>query len=213
MLGIPVFTGDGVQGFFDRIARVYESRLWYSTAVGLTSGFTLSGEELVDAVTSKVDAEKVLDVGCGTGKFTRRLARKADRVVGVDVSIGMLRRARRYALRDGVEPGYLRADAARLPFPDESFDHVVCAGAFHLFPDKKRALGEIERVLEPGGGLTLTTLVDRWLAGNAVVQRFLALLGIHVFAPDELRELVRDAGFGEPRVETMGSFVLLEAKV
>jgi ubiquinone/menaquinone biosynthesis C-methylase UbiE len=110
---------------------------------------------------------RVLDLGCGTGQLTARLRRALPRaaVIGCDFSRGMLDHAARRA------PGLLlvRGDAQRLPLRPESFDAVVSTEAFHWFPDPDAALGEIHRVLAPGGRL-LVSLVNppaEWLSRAA----------------------------------------------
>jgi demethylmenaquinone methyltransferase / 2-methoxy-6-polyprenyl-1,4-benzoquinol methylase len=93
----------------------------------------------------------VLDLACGTGDLTWMLARRAPhgRVVGVDVSEAMLARARVKGRRPGV--AFLRADAGALPFPDHAFDLVMCGFAGRWFGDWEAVLGEVWRVLRPGG--------------------------------------------------------------
>lgn len=210
--GIPDFAGDSGRDFYDLISPVYESGLWYSTALRLVGGPGLSRERLVESVTGGVDGNRVLDVACGTGLYTRKLAENADQAYGVDLSLGMLRRAMRYARRDGVRNAWFaRADAAGLPFPDTAFDAVVCAGALHIFPDKPGALREIARVLEPGGNLAVTTLVDEGLLGNRVMRGLLGSIGFQVFTREEAVELVEEAGFSDIELETMGSFLFAEA--
>ena len=70
---------------------------------------------------------KVLDVGCGTGRHSVRMAQEGAVVTGVDFSEGMLERARGKAREGGVEVEFVRHDiGGRLPFEDGAFDLVVC---------------------------------------------------------------------------------------
>jgi ubiquinone/menaquinone biosynthesis C-methylase UbiE len=98
---------------------------------------------------------RVLDVGCGTGVFAGRLheAFPAAEVWGIDLVSGMLSKGadrwRRYAGR--VQP--VQGDSERLPFGAGGFDIVTCANSFHHYPDQARAIGEMHRVLRPGGRL------------------------------------------------------------
>lgn len=93
---------------------------------------------------------RVLDLGCGTGRSLRLLAR-AERVVGVDPSLGLLRRARRRA------PGLplVVGRAEELPFADDAFDTVVSALVFCSVDRPRDALDEVRRVLSPGGTLRM----------------------------------------------------------
>lgn len=91
---------------------------------------------------------RVLDLACGTGKLTRQLLETGASVVGVEPLPAM--RAEFAAVLPAVE--VLDGSAEAIPLPDASVDVVTVAQAFHWF-DPPRALGEIARVLRPGGGL------------------------------------------------------------
>ena len=70
-------------------------------------------------------------------------------VTGLDISHSFVRIARENAATSGVEIDFRQGDAARMPFPDALFDHVVCMAAFKNFSDPVGALNEIHRVLKP----------------------------------------------------------------
>ncbi|MEU6144993.1 methyltransferase domain-containing protein [Streptomyces sp. NPDC047081] len=101
-------------------------------------------------------ADRVLDVGCGTGEATRIAARIAARghVVGVDVSAPLLRTARERTasekLRNVV---YVEADAEVHPFPRAGFDVILSGGGVTSFADHSAAFGRLARALLPGGRL------------------------------------------------------------
>jgi demethylmenaquinone methyltransferase/2-methoxy-6-polyprenyl-1,4-benzoquinol methylase len=88
----------------------------------------------------------VLDLACGTGDFSRLAAGRAYRVVGADLSAGML-------AANQEDTPVVEADAAHLPFPDGAFDGVVCGYALRNFTDLEATLAESARVLRPGGRL------------------------------------------------------------
>jgi SAM-dependent methyltransferase len=88
---------------------------------------------------------RLLDVGCGTGAHTASFPRHGWSVTGVDISADQLGLAR----KRGIE--VVRADAASLPFEDTSFDAVVSMWTHTDFDDFGAVLGEIARVLRPGG--------------------------------------------------------------
>jgi SAM-dependent methyltransferase len=93
--------------------------------------------------------QAVLDVACGTGVVARTAADRMGgrgRVAGVDLNQGMLAVAGR--LRPDIE--WHQADAAALPFPDGSFDAVLCQSALMFFPDRVGALREMARVAAAG---------------------------------------------------------------
>jgi SAM-dependent methyltransferase len=98
--------------------------------------------------------DRVLDVACGTGILAREVASRIGppgRVVGVDANPGMLAVARRLA--PAVE--WHEGTAESLPFPDESFDAVVCQFGLMFFSDRHQASREMLRVLAPGGRLAV----------------------------------------------------------
>lgn len=93
---------------------------------------------------------EVLEVGVGTGR-NLPLYQAARRVVGVEPEPGMRRRAEARVGEARVPVTLLDGDAQDLPFPDASFDTVVCSAALCSIPDVGRALAELRRVLRPGG--------------------------------------------------------------
>ena len=95
----------------------------------------------------------VLDVGCGTGEMTARLAAKYPRArfTGIDLEEPHLERARALCAEFGERTRFQTGDALALPFPDEQFDLVVCRHLVQAVPDASRVLSEIRRVLRPGG--------------------------------------------------------------
>jgi SAM-dependent methyltransferase len=95
---------------------------------------------------------RVLEVGCGSAPCARWLADQGARVVGVDLSAGMLRYAVQAARETGISVPLVQADAARLPFADSSFDLACSAfGAVPFVADSAAVMREAARVLRPGG--------------------------------------------------------------
>lgn len=94
---------------------------------------------------------RVLEVGCGPGHLTRRLAREGFDVTGVDLDPEMIEHARHNAEPSIGSSAFVAADVASLPFPDASFDLVVSTLSMHHWADRAAGLAEIGRVLRPGG--------------------------------------------------------------
>ncbi len=93
---------------------------------------------------------RVLEVGCGPGRLSIRLARRYGlEVTGLDLDAAMIERARTNA-GGGPGPSFLVGDVASLPFPDGSFDLVVSTLSMHHWADQAAGLAEIGRVLRPG---------------------------------------------------------------
>jgi len=95
----------------------------------------------------------VLDVGCGTGEITARLAERfpESSFIGVDLEEAHLERARSRCAPFGARVDFRYGDALSLPFPDEQFDLVVCRHLLQAVPDAPQVVREIRRVLRPGG--------------------------------------------------------------
>jgi ubiquinone/menaquinone biosynthesis C-methylase UbiE len=108
--------------------------------------------------------KRILDAGCGNGRYTHFLAQQADAealVTSCDYSQGMLQRARRRMT--GKRVVLVAADLARLPFADASFDAIVCGWVLEHLPEARPGLRELARVLQPGGQLLLLTTEDTLL--------------------------------------------------
>lgn len=100
----------------------------------------------------------ILDVGCGTGVNMLEAARwfaPTRRLCGIDISPGMAAVARSKAAAFGIPAEITVGDAEQLPYPDNTFDLVLCNSVLHWFKDRGRALREMHRVLRPGGQLLL----------------------------------------------------------
>jgi len=94
-----------------------------------------------------VEDKEILEVACGTGRFTAMLAAEGANVVGMDISTPMLQQGRKKADELGVEGvELLRGDAGRLPFPDNHFDTVFAMRFFHLADTPRDFLREMRRV-------------------------------------------------------------------
>jgi demethylmenaquinone methyltransferase/2-methoxy-6-polyprenyl-1,4-benzoquinol methylase len=97
--------------------------------------------------------KRLVDIGCGTALLTSRLARGCDLAVGLDISSGMLRRAK---LRKRVE--LVRGDASHIPLRPGSFTSCVCFTSFHHFREKPRAIDEMAGLVRHGGSVVFSLL-------------------------------------------------------
>jgi demethylmenaquinone methyltransferase / 2-methoxy-6-polyprenyl-1,4-benzoquinol methylase len=156
-----------VNRLFEKIAPRYDFFTAFMS-YGMDRGWK---RKLVGMASLKGD-ETVLDLACGTGDITFALGRNVAKghAIGLDITQGMLEIAehkRRERAADNVS--FHRADILSIPFPDESFECVTGGYALRNVPDIEAALGEIKRVLKPGGRLLSldfghpSSRVYRWL--------------------------------------------------
>jgi ubiquinone/menaquinone biosynthesis C-methylase UbiE len=156
---------------------------------------------------------RILDVGCGTGEITRRLAERYPRarLIGVDILESNLAIARATGSPDG-RVQYQQGDAFALQFPDAEFDLIVCRHVSQAVPDFPLALREITRCLRPGGWLHLLSedyAMLRFPAGPLDPDRFwvdfpltyLAGIGCDGRIGRHSYTLMKHAGYGELAVD------------
>ena len=136
-----------VRQLHDRLAGVYDRR--WGRYIAQTLAF-------LKAWAFCPPPAAVLDVGCGTGEFERLILNEhpEQRIVGVDLSVRMLKIARQKC-EAYANVGFCAASAAALPFADHSFDLVVSASALHYFDQPELSLEEMRRVLKPGGSAVI----------------------------------------------------------
>jgi SAM-dependent methyltransferase len=201
----------------DKLANIYETWLWYPIVYHFYGGlFIPSVKEEVKMITEMVNAENGLglDIACGTGLFARSLAKKMRLVYGVDVSLGMLKKATEYAEREKIgNMRFARARAEKLPFSDSLFDGATCCGALHLFPDTLEALVEIARVMKEGARLAVMTFVKRRIFGFKTVSEHLRKgHGAHIFDVEEIDYYLSETGFKDFTYNVYGSIILFHAE-
>jgi SAM-dependent methyltransferase len=145
---------------------------------------------------------RVLDIGCGTGKWTMAngAAWPVLSLIGVDRSRGMLAIAR----RRWSSAAWACADAERLPLPESCIDYAACNYAYAHFEDKAAFVHEAFRVLKPGGRLVVTN-IDPWEMPEWLLYRcFPAARQLDerdFMRRDAFAALLEDAGFRDVRFE------------
>ncbi len=127
----------------------------------LTGHALLAGQVFKPAAFDLRGCKRILDAGCGDGRYCKQILRRADPdafVAAFDLSHSMLRRAMRRVKSNRVN--YVSADMTHLPYPDQFFDAMVCGWVIEHLPDPRPALREFARVLQPGGKFLLMTTED-----------------------------------------------------
>jgi SAM-dependent methyltransferase len=186
-------TGTDAPNPFDDPALASRYEGWYAD-VG--RGTDILEKALLEKLLSLFPkARSVLDVGCGTGHFTRWMAQRNLDAVGLDISESMLNEARRLG-----GPRYMRGDALSLPLADRSCDVAALITTLEFVPDPACALAEAVRVARQG---VLLGVLNRWslltlqyrLSGKAMWR------SARFFGPWELTRMVRRAA--GPRAKTV----------
>jgi SAM-dependent methyltransferase len=194
------------------VPRVYERwwrPAWSRLAKGVFGPGMTDEHRIARLLLGLCPADGVLDVGCGTGNFTRDFARSVGPeglVVGIDLSETMLTRAVEDTRRAGLDQvAYVRGDAERLPFREGSFDGVCCFAAINLFADPMAAIDSMTRVLTPGGRIALFTSVRGRSAPLRALESVLqARSGARMFERNELTGALEERGFVEIRQRITG---------
>ena len=211
----PIGDHPGQQIMAGRALPVIYERLWRPVLGRVLMGVMgpgMRGEHAMAIdMLDLLGGERVLDVGCGTGAFTRRFGEAVGSeglAVGLDASATMLERA--VASPHGDNVAYALGDACALPFGTGTFDAICCFAALYLIQDPLRAIDEIVRVLVPGGRLALLSSVHRGpLPAGPSRTTVHAVSGVRIFGRDELTGALRERGVTDvhQRVTGFAQFV------
>ena len=160
--------------------------------------------------------DRLLDVGCGSGAAVRAAAPTVDRAVGVDLSQGMIGRARELAhATPNIE--FSVADAEVLPFDDATFTALLCTTSFHHYPNPERAVAEMARVLTPAGRVVIADMVSDRAIMRVLDQVLRRTQRSHVGCQRSrgLARLLIGAGFGVPTIRPLfhGFFAIVAAHI
>jgi SAM-dependent methyltransferase len=141
----------------------------YDGLAGKLTGFTglvtgheaLAGRLIGPRAFDVRGCKHILDAGCGNGRYTRFLLRRADPdalITCFDLSQRMLKRARRRVANSRVS--HVAADLTRLPYPNAHFEAIVCGWVLEHLPDPRPGLSELARVMKTGAKLLLLVTED-----------------------------------------------------
>ncbi|CAO1636684.1 unnamed protein product [Parajaminaea phylloscopi] len=217
-MDLQLYEDDADDGFWNdaddaplrlvNAARVpYFQRIW-ARHTGPSHGpcSSIQDSQAVQSAQRRQDAPaRYLDVGCGGGVATEELAKLGFTITGLDPAAAAITSARRRAERLGItNVDYREGSAFDLPWPPNSFDGVVSSDVLEHLDDVHAALGEIFRVLKPGGVFVFDTInrtMYAWVTTILVAQRFLRYVPPDAhdwrlyITPAELKTGLLKAGF------------------
>ena len=198
-------SGDStVVEHFDRLSRTGAWSRLYAEFDPLTYHFHVRRQRVLELLPEQLG--DVLDVGCGPAVMTQAVLDRGGRFTGVDLAPEMVREATAQ-FDDDPRIHVQLGDIEHLEFPGASFDQVICMAVLEYLPDAARAVGEMARVLRPGGVAIITMPkrihIDRVTLAATAPARFLARRIAHreshsppklLLQPAELAATVERAG-------------------
>jgi len=193
---------------YNRIAPVYNLMEFSAELAGY--------EKWRKLLWSKVEGNKILEVGVGTGKNFPHYPRGAE-ITAIDFSEKMLERASAKAIRLGTHVNLLQMDVQNLIFEDNTFDTVVATFVFCSVPDPVKGLMEVRRVCKPEGKVLL---LEHVLSANYILAFLMNLVNpivVSTMGPNINRKTVENVANGGLKVEKVtdlaaGIFKLIEAR-
>ena len=204
-------------------AAIYDAGVKHDR-VAMVGAWAMWGTDLrrmfasVDRVADVPSGASVLDIPCGGGFAFRGLGTgQVVRYVAADISPYMLARARREASRRGVQDAieFVDADVTALRFADASFDLCVTYNGLHCLPDPRAALGELTRVLRPGGTLRGTSCVTGRGSRQDALIAMLRRAGVFGNTPrtGEIEKWLTEFGLDVVTLERSGAVEFFEARL
>lgn len=148
------------------------------------------------------EGEKILDVACGNGVWSLKIAERGCKVCGIDMSEDAIKSAKRLSSREKIACKFEVGPAEDLPYPDEYFDKIVCSSSLEHFKDDIKALKEMNRCLKPNGSVVLTTDSFAYPISNELKEKHRKIAYVvNYYTPRKLKERFEISGFEMRRRE------------
>ena len=194
-------TKNDNKAFWQRMAKFY-------------APFMKSSDELYDAAGCKIEKYisndmDVLELACGSGQFSYRLASFAHTWEATDFSEKMIKQAEMHNKVENLR--FSVQDATQLSYRDSSFNAVLIANALHIMPEPDKALDEIYRVLKPKGLLFAPTFVHGE-GYSSVKSKLLGIIGFKTYnkwSADGIVQYAADRGFDVIEADVLDSSFML----
>lgn len=190
------------KGFWDRWAKRYDATMKKDRA---------AYDRIAGKIKRKLNRNMVvLELACGTGILSKRLAGSVKMLEATDFSEEMIREAKKHP--SSLRLHYSVQDATNLPYADESFDAVVISNALHIMPEPEKALVETRRVLKQDGVLFAPTFTAAGSLFGRIKIRMMELSGFRVFhkwTPHAYLDFLKNNGFTVTDGEIFGGVLKL----
>ena len=209
---------EGIRRLFNKIASDYD-RLNHILSLNIDKGWRRKAVREISDHNSPI---KVLDIACGTGDFTIEIARNVvtgSRVIGVDISEGMMEIGKQKIHKAGVDAEMYIADCESLPYDENTFDRISVGFGVRNFEHLDLCLSEMYRVLDPGGKLVILELslpsnafirscyllyfqkimpaIGGFISGDRGAYEYLHTSVLKFPAPDKFMTMLKSAGFDQ----------------
>ena len=176
---------------WDKWAPVADTKRW-------KYDYLRKGQKFVIDMAAPESGIRLLDIGCGTGwalgEASRAISNKGD-FYGVDISQEMITKASQN-FRGSDNFHFIRADSEKIPLESNFFDIIICTNSFHHYFHPEKAMGEISRLLKPGGRVfildpaadsILIKLIDR-------IIRIIDRAHVKIYSSEEFENLMKSSG-------------------
>ena len=174
---------DNIAFVYDLFEDIYNHKCFDSTGARVA--------EYID------EGSRVLELACGTGSISKKLAPKASRLVAADLSEGMLRQAAKN-LRHFDNVHLCKANIMELRCRDEHFDAVVAGNVIHLLDEPYKAIDEMLRVCRKGGKVIIPTYINIEADASSPAIKFIKWAGVnftHYFDRESYKQFFTDGGY------------------
>lgn len=192
----------------------HDNKQFWQRMAKLYAPFMKSSNQLYADICKRIEPHlnrqmNVLELACGSGQLSFRLATEVQLWEATDFSENMIAEAKKQRRPSRLH--FSVQDATNLPYEPECFDAVVISNALHIMPYPDRALAEIHRVLKPNGRLFAPTFVHGEGAGYRIRSRILELSGFktyHKWNTREFTDFISRHGFTVMEQAAMGSNIV-----
>jgi SAM-dependent methyltransferase len=196
--------------------RLTEKFIWLDSKYGHPPFHSRLIKEILSSGLDKKD--KIIEIGCGAGGLSRRLAEitTEGEVVGIDISEGYLKKLEQSDVSAPKNLVFRLGSAENVPYPDNYFDHAVCSASFCFWREPEKGLKEVARVVKPSGKLYIADGYKEgpaWVTVGAKIFGLLSAYEMNFYSSQEFSEFLQGAGFTVVyQKEVMGTLVTMGIK-